>query len=271
MDPEQETEYRERITDYMLKAMREAKVFSSWLNPSVAHEQAMMRFVETVLSPDNEAFRSSFLQLHGDVARYGMYNSLAQLAIKICAPGAPDFYQGSELWDFTLVDPDNRRPVDYDLRRRLLAGIDDECSREGRAAVASRLLEARDDRLKLFASTMLLRARRQEWQIFTSGDYNPVDVQGSQRDHVFAFARAADGRRLIVAVPRLVATLTPNADVPPVGERTWGDTDLLVAANSGSGTFHNVLTDRCVPVQETGTIRLADAFDCFPIAVLVGR
>jgi (1->4)-alpha-D-glucan 1-alpha-D-glucosylmutase len=271
MSPEEETAYRERITDYMLKAMREAKVFTSWLNPSVAHEQAMRRFIETVLSPDNETFRSSFLQLHGDMARYGIYNSLAQLAIKICAPGAPDFYQGSELWDFTLVDPDNRRPVDYGLRRRLLAELDDHCAREGRAAVAGRVLEARDDRLKLFASTMLLRARRQEWQIFLRGDYNPVDVQGSQRDHVFAFARAADDRRVIVAVPRLVATLTPNADVPPIGERTWGDTELVVSGNNGSGTFRNLLTDRCVPAGETGAVRLADAFDCFPIAVLVSR
>ena len=271
MSREQETEYSERITAYMLKAMREAKAFTSWLNPSVAHEQAMMKFVETVLAPDNEAFRASFLQLHQDVARYGMYNSLAQLAIKMCAPGAPDFYQGSELWDFTLVDPDNRRPVDYDLRRRLLAELDDACAREGRAAVAARIFDARDDRLKLFATTMLLRTRRQEWEIFSRGDYNPVDVQGSQRDHVFAFARTAGDRRVIVAVPRLVATLTPHADVPPIGERAWGDTEIVVPAATRPGGFHNVLTDRCVPVQETGTIRMADAFDCFPIAVCISR
>src|SRR4030095_6004552 len=152
--PRQESDYRERIVGYMLKAMREAKAFTSWLNPSQAHEQAMTRFVETVLSPSNRAFRQDFLQLHADVARYGMYNSLAQLAIKVCAPGVPDFYQGSELWDFTLVDPDNRRPVDYERRAGLLAEIDTDCARDGRAEVAARLLESRDDRVKLFATTM---------------------------------------------------------------------------------------------------------------------
>src|SRR5262245_57305593 len=163
----------------MLKAMREAKIFTSWLNPSQPHEQAMTRFVETVLSPSNHAFREDFLQLHADVSRYGMYNSLAELAIKICAPGIPDFYQGSELWDFSLVDPDNRRQVDYARRMRLLDELETECARESRADVATRVLNGRDDRLKLFATAMLLRARRLEWDIFTNGDYNPVDVQGS--------------------------------------------------------------------------------------------
>src|SRR5258705_1472270 len=107
-----EREYVQRIRDYMLKTMREAKVFTSWLNPSELHEHAMARFVELVLSPGNVAFRRDFLQLASRVARCGVYNSLAQLAIKIGAPGVPDFYQGTELWNFSLVDPDNRRPVD---------------------------------------------------------------------------------------------------------------------------------------------------------------
>jgi (1->4)-alpha-D-glucan 1-alpha-D-glucosylmutase len=271
MSPRQESDYRQRIVSYMLKAMREAKMFTSWLNPSQAHEQAMTRFVETVLSPSNRGFREDFLQLHADVARYGMYNSLAQLAIKVCAPGVPDFYQGSELWDFTLVDPDNRRPVDYERRARLLAEIDAECAREGRAGAAARLLESRDDRVKLFATTMLLRARQQERDIFTNGDYNPVEVQGSRRDHVFAFARSAGQRRVIVTVPRLAATLASRGDAPPLGERVWGDTELLPLAGIQPASFHDVITDRCVPLQESGAIRAADVFARFPIAVLVGQ
>jgi (1->4)-alpha-D-glucan 1-alpha-D-glucosylmutase len=271
MSPHDEANYQERIVAYMLKAMREAKVFTSWLNPSAAYEQAMARFIKTVLSPDNHAFRQDFLQLHADVARFGIYNSLSQMTVKICAPGVPDFYQGSELWNFTLVDPDNRRPVDYEKRCRLLTELDEECARDGRADVAARLLEAPDDRLKLFATAMLLRARRQQRDIFTNGDYNPVEVQGSRRDHVFAFTRAAGGRRVIVAVPRLVATITPQGDVAPIGERVWGDTSILAPAGAGRGGFHDVITDRCVPVQTaTGAIRAADAFDRFPIAVLVG-
>jgi (1->4)-alpha-D-glucan 1-alpha-D-glucosylmutase len=270
MSMNEESDYRQRIVAYMLKAMREAKVVTNWLNPSVAHERAMARFIDAVLAPDHQAFRDDFLRLHADVARYGIYNSLAQLAIKICAPGVPDFYQGSELWDFTLVDPDNRRPVDYRRRCRLLTALDEECARDGRAAVAARALEARDDRLKLFATTMLLRARREARDIFASGDYNPVDVQGSQRDHIFAFARTAGGRRVIVAVPRLVATMAPQVDTAPIGERVWGDT-LLVPRGAYAGGLHNVMTDRCVPIHpETGAIRAADVFDHFPVAVLVG-
>ncbi|HVG70099.1 MAG TPA: malto-oligosyltrehalose synthase [Vicinamibacterales bacterium] len=271
MSPAEEADYRERIVAYMLKAMREAKVFTSWLNPSPAHERAMTRFIDTVLSPENQAFRKDFLQLHADVARYGIYNSLSQMTLKICAPGVPDFYQGSELWNFTLVDPDNRRPVDYTRRSRLLKELDEECERDGCAEVAARVLQSRDDRLKLFATTMLLRARARERDIFTNGDYNPVDVQGSRRDHVFVFARSAGGRRLVVAVPRLVATIAPLPDMAPIGERIWGDTEIVPPFNAGRGGFHNVITDRCVPVQpETGAIRAADAFDRFPVAVLVG-
>ena len=124
MDAAQEDVYRDRIVAYMHKAMREAKVFTSWLNPSEPHEQAMTGFVEAVLAPDNTAFRQDFVEFERRVAQYGIYNSLAQLAVKVAAPGVPDFYQGTELWDFSLVDPDNRRPVDYDRRRVLLEEID---------------------------------------------------------------------------------------------------------------------------------------------------
>jgi (1->4)-alpha-D-glucan 1-alpha-D-glucosylmutase len=117
-----------------------------------------------------------------------------------------------------------------------------------------------------------LRARRDQRDIFTHGDYNPVDVQGSQRAHLFAFARTAGGRRLIVAVPRLIATLAPQVDVPPLGERVWGDTCLLPPGGVRRGGFHDLITDRCVPVQqETGAIRAADLFERFPIAVMVER
>src|SRR5688572_16025134 len=270
MTSEQESAYRDRIVAYMLKAIREAKVFTSWLNPSVDHEKAMTRFVDVVLAPQNRAFRDDFLQLHETVSRCGIYNSMAQLALKSCAPGVPDFYQGSELWDFSLVDPDNRRPVDYDRRRRLLAALDAECARDGRLAVAGRVLEARDDRLKLFATSMLLRARAAARDIFTHGDYNPVTVQGAQRDHVFAFVRQHGQRRVVVAVPRLVATLVSHVDKSPTGDRVWQDT-LLVPPGNWSGGLHDAMTDRCVAIQpDTGAIRAADAFEHFPVAVLIG-
>ena len=267
MNADEEREYRERIRNYMLKTMREAKVFTSWLNPSEPHEHAMGRFVEMILSPTNVAFRRDFLEFASRVARFGVYNSLAQLAIKIGAPGVPDFYQGTELWDFSLVDPDNRRPVDYAKRRELLDALPDPG--EGDARLVPELLaHPDDDRLKLFATTTMLRARRAAHDVFRCGTYEPLAVQGGAREHVFAFARVLGPRQEIVAVPRLVATLKPDGE-PPLGE-VWGDTRIAVPENAPR-CYRQAFTGRCASViEEEGRrwIRAADAFADFPIAFL---
>jgi (1->4)-alpha-D-glucan 1-alpha-D-glucosylmutase len=267
MTAEQEREYRQRIHDYMLKTMREAKVFTSWLNPSEPHENAMARFVETVLSPSHVAFRNDFVPFARRVARYGIYNSLAQLAIKIGAPGVPDFYQGTELWDFSLVDPDNRRPVDYTKHRQVLDSL--EPPDHGRSALASELLEnPADDRLKLFATTTMLRARRAAHEVFRCGRYEPLAVEGSAREHVFAFARVLGQRQTLVCVPRLVATLMPEPNVP-LGD-IWGNTRISVP-DAASPCYRQAFTGAYVtPIEENGRrwIRAADAFAEFPIAFL---
>jgi (1->4)-alpha-D-glucan 1-alpha-D-glucosylmutase len=264
MTPKDESAYRDRIVAYMKKAMREAKIHTSWLNPSAPHEQAMTRLVDFVLAPDHAAFRTDFVEFATRVAMHGVYNSLAQLAIKIGAPGVPDFYQGSELWDFTLVDPDNRRQVDYERRRSLLADLDAAAVRDGRASLASRLMGTpADDRLKLYATTMMLRYRREQRSIFEEGEYRPIAVRGTQHRHVFAFARVAGDRQAVVVVPRLVASF----------DGAWGDTRLELPA--GHGTYHNVLTDRCIPPRpaaaNTVTLDIADVFADFPVAMLGAR
>jgi len=267
MTADGEREYLERIRGYMLKTMREAKVFTSWLNPSEPHERAMGRFVEMVLSPANVAFRRDFGELASRVARYGVYNSLAQLAIKIGAPGVPDFYQGTELWDFSLVDPDNRRPVDYAKRRELLDALPE--ARIGDPSMASALLEhPEDDRLKLFATATMLRSRRAAHDVFRCGRYEPLTVDGSAREHVFAFARVLGPRQAIVAVPRLVATLRPDGGAP-IGE-TWRETRIGVPEEAPR-CYRQVFTGACASViEEEGRrwIRAADAFAHFPIAFL---
>lgn len=267
---EQEREYRGRINAYMLKTMREAKVFTSWLNPSEPHEKAMARFVDMVLSPENVAFRRDFLELATRVARFGSYNSLAQLAIKIGAPGVPDFYQGTELWDFSLVDPDNRRPVDYAKRRALL----DELAAardEGRPAelAAELLRRPEDDRLKLFATTTMLQARRASHELFRCGAYEPLRTEGAHPDHVFAFARVLGERQALVIVPRLVAALKPDAG-PPIGEAVWADTRIQVPEGAAR-CYRQTFTGTCVVVIEDGGrrwIRASDVFETFPIGLL---
>jgi (1->4)-alpha-D-glucan 1-alpha-D-glucosylmutase len=271
MSPEEERVYVERIAAYMQKAMREAKVYTSWLNPSERHEQAMTTFVRATLAPDHAAFRREFLEFQSRIARYGIYNSLAQVAIKIAAPGVPDFYQGTELWDFSLVDPDNRRPVDYRQRHALLAEFGDIMNPDDRLAAAQRLMARPDDpRIKLFATTTMLQFRRARANLFQSGAYQPMACDGGRRDHLFAFARTLDGHQVLAVVPRLVASLLPDANVAPLGERVWGDTSLALP-DGHPRVFRNILTGRCIqPRRDGGTasLRAADVFEHFPVALL---
>ncbi|MGH9349672.1 MAG: malto-oligosyltrehalose synthase [Vicinamibacterales bacterium] len=259
MDEDGEARYRARIVAYMQKAMREAKVVTSWINPSERHEAAMAAFVESILAPDHEAFREDFLAFARRIARYGIYNSLAQLTVKIGAPGVPDFYQGTELWDFSLVDPDNRRPVDYRRRAALLAEVRD-------LTIDAVMANPGDDRLKLMVTARLLGFRRERHDTFAVGGYEPIAFEGSRRDHAFGFARRHDGRDVLVIVPRLIAGLLPDADVAPLGERVWGDTRALVPHRAAAG-YRHVLTGECLP-STNGSLKLAAVFARAPVAVL---
>jgi (1->4)-alpha-D-glucan 1-alpha-D-glucosylmutase len=270
MDDDDERQYRARILEYMHKAMREAKVFTSWINPSEPHERAMTRFVEMALARDNTAFRGDFLVFQGRIARYAIYNSLAQLAVKIGAPGVPDFYQGTELWDFSLVDPDNRRPVDYHRRRILLKELDAAVAREGADALVNELMTCpTDDRMKLYAASTLLRFRRAHMPLFQRGDYQPLAITGGRRDHLFVFARTYEQHRVIVAAPRLVATLLPDIDIGPIGERVWGDTCIELPL--GPASYRHVLTGQTLTGRTAGgrmTLAAAEVFAHVPIAFL---
>jgi (1->4)-alpha-D-glucan 1-alpha-D-glucosylmutase len=271
MTAEEEERYRSRIVEYMHKAMREAKLHSNWLNPSQPHDRAMTRFVTFVLGPENAAFREDFVPFVERVARFGAYNSLAQLALKIGAPGVPDFYQGTEIWDFSLVDPDNRRPVDYGRRRALLRELDVTVSAGGAGSMADSVLtNPLDDRMKLYATSSLLRFRRSHLAIFRCGGYHPLHVMGPRRDHVFAFARTFDASRVLVVVPRLLATLLPDADTRPLGERIWADTSLQVPPD-GPAAYRHVLTNDRIDVRTEGdraVVPVAGIFARLPVAFL---
>jgi (1->4)-alpha-D-glucan 1-alpha-D-glucosylmutase len=274
MTAEEEAVFRDRMIAYMQKAMREAKVFTSWLNPSESHETAMARFVSMALAPDNTAFRSDFLGFARLVARCGIYNSLAQLAVKIGAPGVPDFYQGTESWDFSLVDPDNRRPVDYERRHSLLRELDDAVSARGQQAVVGELTaNPWDDRIKLYATSVLLRFRRSQLDLFQRGDYHPLASAGGARDHVFAFARQFGNQAVAVAVPRLTATLLADRDTAPLGEHVWGDTSIDAPAG-GPASYRHVLTGATICADECAgqrRFRAADVFAGFPVGFLESR
>jgi (1->4)-alpha-D-glucan 1-alpha-D-glucosylmutase len=255
--------FRERIRRYMLKAMRESKVHTTWLSPNEEHEGTVLEFVDAILDRRRGAlFFQAFAPFQARVAQLGIYNSLSQLLIKVAAPGIPDFYQGSELWDLNLVDPDNRRPVDYQTRSRLLAELGPDADPGGLLA------ERADGRVKLFVAHRSLKARAASRATFERGDYLPLEASGGRAESLFAFGRRFERSIAVVCVPRLVASLIPDAARPPLGRDVWGDTRVAVP----TGRYRNVFTGKVVCAEGAGATRDVEAatlFADFPVALLV--
>jgi (1->4)-alpha-D-glucan 1-alpha-D-glucosylmutase len=243
----------ERVAAYMVKAVREGKEESSWSNPNADYEAALERFVMGVLDASRpSAFLVDFHGFVEELARPAAIASLAQLAIKLTAPGMPDIYQGGELWDFSLVDPDNRRPVDWDERRTLLAAIDN-------ADPATLAADWQDGREKLFLARRLLKLRRQHKALFENGDYTPLYGEGGRADErLCAFARLHEEITLVVAAPRLTYRLLHN------GDGGWGATALPLPH---ADDWQDVLGGRCYAGRDR--IPAAELFAAFPVAVLL--
>ena len=212
----------------MLKAIHEAKVHTSWINPNKAYDDAVGSSSRAFWTRSNEPFLEDFRQFQRRISHYGLFNSLAQTLLRLTAPGAPDTYQGAELWDFHLVDPDNRQPVDYGRRREMLANLKQRMATDGdaRSGLAGELVAAREDgRIKLYLTHQALRSRRQHPGLFTDGAYKPLEAEGLRKDHAFAFARQKERQWAVVIVPRLTARLAPKAEQLPFGA-AWEGTTL---------------------------------------------
>jgi (1->4)-alpha-D-glucan 1-alpha-D-glucosylmutase len=207
----------ERLKQYLMKALREAKVHTSWLDINDDYEQRVFSFVDSLYS--NEAFMKDFLRLQKKMAYFGALSSLSQLVLKITSPGVPDFYRGTEVWDLSLADPDNRRPVDFEARIRMLQDL------QAQARLNDLLTNWSDGRLKMYVMSKLLQFRRDHSDLFLEGEYLPLRVTGSHSEHIIAFARRLHDEWCIVAVPRLYAALS-RAGSPPVGKKVWGDTRI---------------------------------------------
>jgi (1->4)-alpha-D-glucan 1-alpha-D-glucosylmutase len=266
-------EYHDRIQAYMTKALREAKVHTSWINPNQPYEDAVRRFITLIL---DQATSRAFLDDFGDfvarVSRVGVYNALAQQVVKIAAPGVPDFYQGTEFWDLSLVDPDNRRPVDYETRSRLLDELLQASAQADRRGFIEELMRTRTDgRIKLYVIMTALRYRRDHARLFLDGAYVPLDTFGLQHRHLCAFARTHEDRTVVAVVPRLVATLLPDADTLPLGTAVWGDTALGLPPGDHGPPYRNLFTGETVaPITLEGRPLLlaSDLFATFPVALL---
>jgi (1->4)-alpha-D-glucan 1-alpha-D-glucosylmutase len=272
MDREGFERFRNRIKEYLIKAIREAKVNTSWVSPNSAYEDAVVGFIDRILPDlDGNGFMKEFLPFQRRIARCGLFTSLSQALLKMVSPGVPDFYQGSELWELSLVDPDNRHPVDYRTRIEALAGLRGREAELGPQALLQELLENCDDgRVKLYLIYRVLNYRKGNKELFDRGDYLPLEAKGTRQRHLCAFARRTGGKTVIAAVPRLVATLMWEPDRPPLGEEVWEDTVLLLPDGSGGGLRNVVNGEEIHAVEQEGRWRIpvGKLFGAAPVALL---
>jgi len=275
LTPEAHVQFRERIAAYMQKATKEAKVHTSWVNPNEEYDAAVQTFVHRLL-PENrdDPFLQELLALQRRVAFFGYFNSLAQVLLKMTCPGVPDLYQGTELWDFSLVDPDNRRPVDYRKHRQILAvlrGRIDGAGHDLTQLTRELLADLSDGRIKLFLIYQTLNFRRKHEEIFAHGDYLLLEAVGSKRDHVCAFARTFGDGALIVAIPRLVVRLAGGVERPPLEAEVWGETRLLLPPRLAGRRYRNIFTGEVLaPASQEGIpdFFLGTVLKRFPVALL---
>ncbi len=260
------TVLRERVRGTMLKAVREAKVHTSWMTPNAVYEEATLGFIDALLvQGSGNPFLDEFLPFQRKVARIGLMNSISQVVLKLTVPGVPDIYQGNEMWDFSLVDPDNRRAVDYARRIACLAEMQ-RVAEHGIAALgayAAELFAALGDgRLKLYVTWRLLQLRAKLETVFREGDYTPLRVHGPRATQVCSFWRQDGDVGLVVVVPRWFARLAPTG-LAPTGDAVWHDTVL----DAPAGDWVNVLTGESVSVAQAG-LPLDSVLSTLPWAVL---
>lgn len=260
-EPAEMDAFLERFEGYLVKALREAKHHSSWVRPDSAYEDATIAFVRKILDLAHPSpFLADFRRFAGTVARFGAYNGLTQVVLRTMGPGIPDTYRGCEFWDFSLVDPDNRRPVDWDARRASLEALDEAHARDGAASLSRALLDAwPDGRIKLYLLWRLLTWRRAHPEAFARGAYAPLDAAGRAAEHVVAF-RAGEA---IVVTSRLTARLLGDAPGHPIGE-VWAETTIASAPRS---RYVNVLTGAAVE-PDGGRLALDRVLADIPVAVL---
>lgn len=259
--------FPDRIEQYVIKAAREAKMHTSWLEPDETWEGGLVGFARSLIDRSvAPEFLEDFLKLQKSIAFWGAINSLAQVVIKSTAPGIPDFYQGTELWDLSLVDPDNRRPVDYERRRIALESIRSQSVAPDLSPLTRQLMRHwQDGRIKLFTTWRLLLTRHALARTFRDGRYTALKVEGAKRNHVLAYLRGSDEGAAVIIVPRLVASLAPAGRFP-VGEDVWDDTYVQLPLKPEN--LVNAFTK--VPVAAAGKrVYLSRALADFPVGVLV--
>ena len=245
--------YAERIRGALEKSMREAKLHSSWSAPDTAYEDAMQGFAADALDPQRATFLNAFLPFVERIARLGVDNSLAQTVLKLTLPGMPDIYQGAEMWDLSLVDPDNRRPIDYDRRRGTLQDIERSLAGDRRGTFRRLYANWKDGAIKLAVTAALLDLRARHAALFADGSYDAIEIAGSHSEHAIGFTRRCQGETVLVLVARFPAAregVAWDAEATGLSEGQWTDvlTDTVHDAGAGSLPLARVFADLPVAV-----------------------
>lgn len=264
---------RARVETFMLKAAKEAKTNTSWTEPNSAYEDALRKFVADVLPDEgNGTFFEDLRRFAERVAFFGRINSLAQTLLKITSPGVPDFYQGSELWNLDLVDPDNRRAVDYSFRRSLFSNLKEKFARDNAGGPIAELLQ--DDKIgasKMFLIWRALNFRKEQREVFDYGDYVPLSAIGKKQEQVCAFARVWKGRSIISVVPRLVFGLMGGVESQPIGAEVWAETVLRLPEARSAKSWRSILTGETITQTErygAAVLDMGVVLRNFPVALL---
>jgi len=267
-DESENTKFRERIKDYMLKSVREAKVQTAWLRPDTAYEEGFLAFIDQILDTSkSNQFLEEFLPFQKRIASYGIFNSLSQTLLKYAAPGVPDTYQGTELWDLSMVDPDNRRPVDYEQRIEILKNLKKQVKTDNLKLIDELLSTKEDGRIKFFVTYKLLQARQENVELFQKGNYLPLEVVGQFKEHIVAFARSFNNQIAITIAPRLLTSLI-EPEGYPCGEQVWGNTQLQLPQQLQS-TWQDVFSKQKISSSKSGTIVIGQILENFPVALLL--
>ncbi|MDP9709212.1 UNVERIFIED_ORG: (1-_4)-alpha-D-glucan 1-alpha-D-glucosylmutase [Pseudomonas fluorescens] len=252
-------DYAKRVWQWQQKALREAKLQSSWSAPNEAYENAAQAFTEQLLlAPEGELLRGALAKTVNSIAAAGALNGLAQTLLRMTVPGVPDLYQGNEFWDFSMVDPDNRRPVDYAARQQAL---------EAPGPVQELLANWRDGRIKQALIAEVLRLRADHTELFRQGSYQTLEVLGSQAHNVLAFAREHGERRIIVIVPIRCATLLENSAVPMVDALRWGDTRVVLPFDASDENPKGLFSSTAV--TKNRELQVSAALGDFPVNLLI--
>lgn len=262
----------QRVRTYMVKAAREAKVFTTWVRPDTAYEMALTRFCDRLLDPvAGRAFQEDVARLVADITRPGMWNALARTVVQHTAPGVPDLYQGDELWDWSLVDPDNRRPVDFGRRQTCLADLEGRAARSDASLLRELTTRPEDGRIKQYVIWRALAARARLPELFRAGGYETLEPVGAAAGHLVAFARRDAERAAVTVVPRLTTALSPAGGEAPLGA-VWSDTVVSLPDGLRATRWQDVLTGReiaAVHAANGPALPVADVLAVFPVALLV--